>query len=168
MPAFLRAFFSCDSPLRRPETPQRPPHHASPLALLESLIIELQGPAVLRDRALLHFIGRSVACTLTLGTLARSRAIGALTAITRPLAHRALARSTTHIALHSLFSHYGLYSTVIELSHLQDARSREENWSSARRKWGHRAGRGGHPPGKHLGFAGPPSAEMSLGAAGER
>src|ERR1035437_2722625 len=92
MPAFLRAFFSCDSPLHRPETPQRPPHHTSPLkhgdvivcattaclrarlrtapirsrerqradaqllmtfclALLESLIIELQGPAVLRDRA---------------------------------------------------------------------------------------------------------------------
>src|ERR1019366_3063530 len=51
MPAFLRAFFSCDSPLCRPETPQRPPHHTSPLALLESLIIELQGPAVLRDRA---------------------------------------------------------------------------------------------------------------------
>src|ERR1017187_4086774 len=51
---------------------------------------------------------------------------------------------------------------VLSFRILQDARSREENWSSARRKWGHRAGRGGGPPGKQLEFAGPPSAEMSL------
>ena len=64
---------------------------------------------------LLHAFGFSVAGTLTLRALSRARAIGALTAITRPLAHRALARSTTHVALHSLFSHDAMYSTVVEL-----------------------------------------------------
>ena len=45
-----------------------------------------------RDAApLLHSIGLYVAGTLTLRTLARPRAVGALTAITGPLAHGALA-----------------------------------------------------------------------------
>jgi len=54
-----------------------------------------------------------VAGTLALRTLARARAIGALTAIARALAHRALARSTAHIALHFMFSHDALYSTEL-------------------------------------------------------
>jgi Uma2 family endonuclease len=56
--------------------------------------------------------GFSVAGTLALRTRARAPAIGALAAITRPLAHRALARSTAHIALHLMFSHDALYTTV--------------------------------------------------------
>ena len=72
-----------------------------------------------RDRGpesppLFRSIVLSVACAQTLRTLTRAAAIGALTAVTRPLAHGALARSTTYVALHSVFSHYALYGTAFD------------------------------------------------------
>src|ERR1035437_97505 len=64
-------------------------------------------------QALLRVLGFSVASTLALRTRARAPAISALTAITRALAHRALARSTAHLALHFLIRHDALYSTEL-------------------------------------------------------
>jgi|SRR5450759_3593318 len=67
-------------------------------------------------QALLRVLGFSVASTLALWARARAPAIGALTAITRALAHRALARSTAHLALHFMFRHDALYSTELRES----------------------------------------------------
>ena len=62
---------------------------------------------------LLGPIGLFVSGTQTLGALARSRAIGALTAVTRALAHGALARSVARVTLPFVFRHYALYSTAL-------------------------------------------------------
>ncbi len=63
---------------------------------------------------LLGPIGLFVAGTQTPWALARSRAIGALTAIPRALAHGALARSVARVALPFVFRHDALYSTAFD------------------------------------------------------
>src|ERR1035438_8993296 len=66
--------------------------------------------------ALLRAFGFCVAGAVTPRALARAPAIGALAAITRALAHRALARSAAHLALRLMFHHDALYSTELRES----------------------------------------------------
>src|ERR1017187_16527 len=72
-----------------------------------------QLPCRAPGQALLRTIGFCVAGAFTPWTLARAPAIGALAAITRALAHRALARSGAHLALHLMFRHDALCSTEL-------------------------------------------------------
>src|SRR5271157_1967263 len=62
-------------------------------------------------RRSLRALGFPVARTITLRTRALAPAVGTLTAVARPLAHGALARSTARIALLFMFRHDALYST---------------------------------------------------------
>src|ERR1039457_894967 len=92
-----------------------------------------QLPCRAPGQALLRTIGFCVAGAFTPWTVARAPAIGALAAITRTLAHRALARSAAHLALHLMFRHDALYSTELPESSGLNRTDRQRGPSARRR-----------------------------------